>query len=209
MFFYLSKTLVFFTRPSNVLFAFALLGIVLLFTCGVSLASAMVAGIAPALMLSGVSNFIPLRDGGRSGPSRRGTRMTAFLVTGQLAAALVLVTGTGLMLRTLYALYQRDAGIDVERLLVLDVTLPDARTRGRAATALDVSAIAERLATIPGATAAAAIQSLPLAGGGASATLRVEGRTFGPNEAPDVAWRAITSGYFATVGAPILRSIRR
>ncbi len=143
--------------------------VVLLFTIGVSLATAVAFGIAPALMLSGASDFTPLRDGGRSGQSRRGTRTTACLVAGQLAVALVLVTGTGLMLRTLYTLYQRDVGIDVARLLALDVTLPNARARGRAATALDVARIAGRLATIPGATAAAAIQSLPLSGGGASA----------------------------------------
>jgi predicted permease len=68
--------------------------------------------------------------------------------------------------------------------------------------------MAERLASVPGATGAAAIQSVPLAGGGASATLRVQGRSFGPNEAPDVAWRAVTPGYFETVGAPILRGRR-
>jgi predicted permease len=177
---------------------------VMLFTLGLSLAAAVAAGIAPAVMVSG-SSFTTLRDGGRSGQSRRGTRMTAFLVGAQLAAALVLVTGTGLMLRTLYTLYQRDAGIDVERLLVLDVTLPDARSRGRAAAAVDISRIVERLAVMPGATSAAAIQSRPLSGGGAAATLRVAGRSFERNEAPDVQWRAITPGYFETAGARLLR----
>ena len=177
---------------------------VMLFTLGLSLAAAVAAGIAPAVMVSG-SGFTTLRDGGRSGQSGRGTRMTAFLVGAQLATALVLVTGTGLMLRTLYTLYQRDVGIDVERLLVLDVTLPDARSRGRAAAAIDISRMVERLAVVPGATSAAAIQSLPLSGGGAAATLRVAGRSFERNEAPDVQWRAITPGYFETVGARLLR----
>ena len=83
---------------------------VLLFTLVLTLATAMASGSAPALLLSGAGNFTPLRDGGRSGPSRHSSRVTAFLVAAQLAAALVLVTGTGLMLRTLWTLYQRDVG---------------------------------------------------------------------------------------------------
>lgn len=177
---------------------------VVLFTLGLSVVTAVAFGVAPALMASG-SEFNALRDGGRSGQSRRGNRMTAFLVGAQLAAALVLVTGTGLMLRTLYTLSQRDVGIDIQRLLVLDVTLPDARSRGRAAAALDITRMVEGLSAVPGATAAAAIQSLPLSGGGAAASLRVAGRSYAPNEAPDVQWRAITPGYFETVGAAVLR----
>ena len=178
---------------------------VALFTFALGVLTALAFGTVPALMAARGRDFTALRDGGRSGPSRRGARVTSLLVAGQLAMALVLVTGTGLMLRTLWTLYQRDIGIDIERLLTLDVTLPDARSRGRAAAALDFTRMADRLATVPGATAAAAIQSLPLAGGGASATLRVDGRAFAPNEAPDVAWRAITPGYFETVGAPLVR----
>ena len=177
---------------------------VVVFTLAVSLGTAVAFGAALAVMLSH-DTFTPLRDGGRTGPSHRGTRMTAFLVAGQLAAALVLVTGTGLMLQTLYALYQRDVGMDVDRLLVLDVTVPDARSRGRAAAALEIARMVERLSTVPGAISAAAVQSLPLSGGGAAATLRVEGRSYDANEAPDVQWRAITPDYFATVGARVLR----
>ena len=178
---------------------------VALFTLGLSVATALAFGTAPAMIATRAGNFTSLRDGGRSGPSKRGARMASLLVAGQIAVALVLVTGTGLMLRTLWTLYQRDIGIDIDRLLTLDVTLPDARTRGRAAAALEFTQMVERLAVVPGVTSAAAIQSLPLSGVGASASLRVDGRAFAPNEAPDVAWRAITPGYFDTVGARLLR----
>ncbi len=127
------------------------------------------------------------------------------LVAAQLAVALVLVTGTGLLLRTLWHLFQQDPGIDIDRVLALDVTIPDGRSRGRAASASDLQRMTERLAAIPGATAAGGILALPFATSGPSAGLRVEGRVFPRNEAPDVAWRTITPDYFRTMGASIVR----
>ena len=109
------------------------------------------------------------------------------------------------MLRTLYTLYQRDVGIDVERLLALDVTLPDARTRGRRGCRARHRADGR---TAGGHPRCDGCRRDPVAAARRRRRvrdLRVEGRTFGPNEAPDVAWRAITPGYFDTVGAPILR----
>lgn len=178
---------------------------VVLFTLVLSVLTALAFGTLPALMASRAGNSSALRDGDRSGSSRRTARTAAVLVACQLGVALVLIAGTGLMLRTLRTLHQRDLGIDIERLLTIDVTMPDVRGRGRAASALDIRQMTDRLAALPGVTAAGAIQSLPLAGAGASAALRVDGRAFGANEAPDVAWRAITPGYFATVGARVLR----
>jgi predicted permease len=180
-------------------------GVVVLFTLAVALITAAVFGTAPALIASRAGSFTSLRDGGRIGRSRFGSRMASALVGAQLALALALVTGSGLMLRTLWTLSQRDLGIDVERVLAIDVLLPDARSRGRAAAALDIHRMAERLALLPGVSAAAAVQTLPLAGRGPSAGIRVEGRTFPPNEAPDVVWKTVTPEYFLAVGAQLRR----
>jgi putative ABC transport system permease protein len=179
--------------------------VVVLFTFGLAVLTALAFGAAPALIASRAGSFTGLRDGGGSGVSRSSSRTAAVLVAGQLAIALVLVTGTGLMLRTLWTLQQRDVGIDVERLLAIDVIVPDARSRGRAATVIDVQRMTERLAALPGVTGAAAVGTLPLSSRGPAASLRVQGRTFLPNEAPDVVWKMVTPGYFRTVGAPILR----
>ena len=167
--------------------------------------TAVVFGCVPAYVASRTRDFSTLRDGGRSGASPRGNRVAATLVTAQLAIAVVLVTGTGLMLRTLLSLYQRDIGIDVERLLALDVTVPDARSRGRVAAALDFERIADGLTHVPGVSAAGAIQALPLSSRGPSAAIRVDGRAFGPNEAPDINWRTVTPGYFRAAGIELVR----
>ena len=180
-------------------------GSVAVFAAALSVMTALIFGCAPAYVASRGRNFEVLRDGGRSGTSRHGNRATAALVAVQLAIAVVLVTGTGLMLRTLFTLYQRDVGIDVERLLALDVTVPDARSRGRSAAALDFERIAAGLAHLPGATGAGAIQALPLSSRGPAATIRVDGRVFGPNEAPDINWRTVTPGYFRAAGIELVR----
>lgn len=177
---------------------------VIAFTFVVAVFTALGFGLAPALMVSRGDAGSELRDG-RSGRSRSASRMASVLVAAQLATALVLVTGTGLMLRTLWTLYDRDVAIDVERLLTFNVSLPDARTRGRAAAAADIQRMTERLAVLPGVTGAAAVQTLPLAARGPSANIRVEGRTFPPNEAPDVVWKTVTPGYFTAVGARLVR----
>ena len=179
--------------------------VVVLFTFGLAVMTAAAFGVAPALIASRAGSFTGLRDGGRSGVSRSGSRTGAALIAGQLAIALVLVTGTGLMLRTLWTLHQRDVGIDVARLLAIDITVPDARSRGRAATVLDLQRMSERLAALPGVSGAAAVGTLPLAARGPSANIRVQGRTFPPNEAPDVVWKMVTPGYFHTVGGSIIR----
>ncbi|HVH57236.1 MAG TPA: ABC transporter permease [Vicinamibacterales bacterium] len=162
-------------------------------------------GAFPALIASRTGTFAALRNGLRTSGSRSSSRLSSTLVVAQLATVLVLVTGAGLMLRTLWTLHQRDVGIDVDRLLAIDVTLPDARSRGRAAAVVDIQQMVERLAAIPGATVAAAVQTLPLSSRGPAANIRVEGRTFPPGEAPDVLWKPVTPDYFRAVGAQVLR----
>ena len=162
-------------------------------------------GAIPSLIASRVTTFDSLREGTRAGGSPTSSRLGSILVVAQLATVLVLVTGTGLMLRTLHTLYQRDVGLDVERLLAVDITLPDARSRGRHAAVSDIQRLVDRLAALPGVTASAAVGTLPLAARGPSAAIRVEGRSFPPNEAPDVVWKPVTPEYFRAVGAPVLR----
>ena len=178
-------------------------GKTVLFSLCAALVTALGCGAAPALIASR-AGFVSLRDG-RSGPSRSSARVAAALVATQLAVTVVLLSGTGLLLRSIWDLYQRDVNIDVDRLLAIDVTIPDARSRGRAAAALDVARMAERLGALPGVESAAAVQTLPLAGRGPSATIRLDGRAFAQGEAPDVIWKVVTPSYFRAVGLPVLR----
>ena len=178
---------------------------VIAFTVGVAMLTTLAFGSVPALVAARYAGISRLRDGGRSGPSRRTGHLGSVLMAAQLALAVVLVAGTGVMARTLSTIYQRDPGIDIERLLALDVTIPDARSRGRASAADIVRRMVERIATLPGVTGAGAIQALPLMSRGPSANIRLADRVFPPNEAPDIAWRAVTPDYFQAAGMTIVR----
>ena len=178
---------------------------VVLFTVVLAGLATAIFGTLPAWMASRTAAAAGLREGARAGTSKSSVRTSSVLVVAQLAMALVLITGTGLMLRSLWQLYQRDTGIDIERVLTVDVSLPDARARGRAAAAQDIQRMVERLSTLPGVTSAGAIQALPLSRRGPAANLRVDGRVFAPNEAPDISWRSVTPDYFRTMGARIVR----
>ena len=184
--------------------AVALDGGVVTFAVVLATLATLAFGTLPAWIASR-SAAAGLREGPRAGTSRSSVRTTSILVVAQLAAALVLITGTGLMLRSLWALHQRDTGIDIERVLTVDVSLPDARSRGRAAAVQDIQRMVARLSALPGVTAAGAIQALPLSRRGPSGNLRVDGRTFARNEAPDTSWRTVTPEYFRTMGARIIR----
>ena len=178
---------------------------VVAFTIGLATLATAAFGTLPAWLASRSAAAAGLRDGARAGASKSSVRTSSVLVVAQLATALVLITGTGLMLRSLWALYQRDTGIDIDRVLTIDVSLPDARSRGRAAAVQDIHRMVERLSVLPGVTAAGAIQALPLSRRGPSANLRVDGRTFARNEAPDISWRTVTPDYFRTMGARLIR----
>lgn len=178
---------------------------VLIFTIAAAVVTAVVFGTLPAAWASRSAVTAGLRDGGRAGTSGSHVKTASVLVVAQLATALVLVTGTGLMLRSVWALYHRDVGVDLDRVLALDVSLPDARSRGRAAAVQDVHRMVERISQLPGVAAAGAIQALPLSTRGPAANLRVDGRTFARNEAPDISWRTVTPEYFRTMGVRLIR----
>jgi predicted permease len=180
---------------------------VIAFTFAVALLTTLAFGSLPAMAAARYAGISGLRDGARSTSPRAG-RLGSILMAAQLALAVVLVTGTGLMARTLSAIYQRDPGIDIERLLALDVTIPDARARGRAAAADAIQRMVDRIGTLPDVTGAGAIQALPLSARGPSANIRLADRVFPPNEAPDVSWRAVTPDYFQAAGITIVRGRR-
>ena len=177
---------------------------VIAFALGIAMLTTLASGVAPGMIAARSAGIAGLRDGGRT-PSRRAAWLGSGLMSAQLALAVVLVTGTGVMLRTLSTLYDRDPGIDVDRLLALDVVIPDFRSRGRSAAVSDIERMTERIGALPWVTGVGAIQSLPFAARGPSANVRVDGRVFAPNEAPDISWRTVTPGYFGAAGIPIVR----
>ncbi len=182
-------------------------GPVLAFTLAVALATSVLAGLVPALRATegGISGT--LRGGGRGGlASRRGNRLRGGLVVGQMALAVVLLAGAGLLLRSFARLVAVDPGFRVERVLAFRVELPRAAYDSGDETSGFYARFLERVHGLPGVEAAGAVYRLPIAQGSFGSRFEVEGRAVGAGEEePSIGVLSVTPGYFRTLGVPLLR----
>jgi putative ABC transport system permease protein len=185
---------------------------VLGFTAFLIILTGIVFGLIPALQASRADLQGVLKDSGRgasAGAPR--TRMRATLVVAEVAVALMLLAGAGLMLRSFQRLMAVEYGFDPDRLLTLQVWLPvpNDRSKGRYLTHAQRRTFYERslaaVEAVPGVRSAALISKLPFRGQN-DARLVIEGRPVGPDEPPAAAEvRLVSPNYFETMGVPILR----
>jgi putative ABC transport system permease protein len=177
-------------------------GRILLFALGLSLAAALTFGLVPALRSSAPDLQSTLKEGGRSGsanPARQ--RLRSALVVAEIALALILVAGAGLLIQSLWRLYNVDPGFRTEDILSFRLS-PSFEGEDTAPRQAFYEGVLERLAGLPGVEAVGAVHLTPLGGNNWNPSLRVEGR---PGEAlPSVDWRVATPGYFETLGIPLL-----
>ena len=172
-------------------------GRVLLFTLVISLLAGVAFGVLPALRLSNTRATEGLRWGTRAVGGDRWTR--SVLVVSELALAVVLLAGAGLLLRSFALLQRVDPGFPTERLLTF--TVP-----ARNATPGFFDASLERIRAVPGVRDAALVSNLPVSGWGNGAWFNMFDKPVGPNETPPaVAYRVTTPNYFSTVGIPLRR----
>ena len=182
-------------------------GRVVIFTSLVALFTGLLFGLAPVFQARG-----SLRQGGRgviAGPSR----LRGMLIVGQIAMALVLLTGAGLMAKSLWTLLQVPPGFRTEHMLTARLSLPLQYTNGYkfgTGAHREISAFQQRLLdrvrAIPGVQSAAFTAYLPLSGADNSWSFIVEGRPpTPPGEFDEANYRPVGAGYFETIGIPIKR----
>jgi putative ABC transport system permease protein len=179
---------------------------VLAFTAVLSLASAVVFGLAPALQLTRPRLASILNDGGRSGTtgrSRRTVRRT--LVVVQLAFSTVLVVAAALLARTLVELHRVDLGFDTGHILTFQLQLPPTDYPDDQRVVAFYKGLTEQVRQLPGVQHAGAIRVLPLARPIGNYSITIEGRTQGPNEDPNGDFQWATPGYFRVMGMTLLR----
>ncbi len=177
---------------------------VLGFALLVSLASALVFGLLPALRATSLVPAPALADAAfGSTRGQRGRRSLGALVAAELALAVVLLAGAGLMLRSVASLRDVDPGFEVENMLTFKLTLPPARYERGRPLADAYARLRERLQAIPGVESATVTSALPLGGGG-FILFRAhlpEGRPEPPEgEEVRANWDVVQPGYFATMG---------
>jgi len=177
---------------------------VLGFTVGVCLAAGLLFGLAPALQASKSNLGDALKQGDlRGGLSASGNRLRNAMVIAEVALALVLLVGAGLMVRTVHALHSQYAALQPERLLALRTQLSPTRYADHARRVAFYDQVLERVRALPGIVSAAYTTSLPLDWRGGTNGFEVEGRPTIPGLAYDANYRFVTPGYFQTVGIPL------
>jgi len=181
-------------------------GRVLFFTAVATLVAGVLFGLAPSMRGASSDLRGSLAEGGRGGGSGVGSqRLRGGLVAGQIALALVLLVGAGLLLRSFQALRQVDLGFNPENVITFGVNLPNTRYPDAAALRGYQNELEERIRTLPGVLAVGAINSLPLAGADGDSDFHMEGRPIPPAGEEDVAWiRRVTPGYFEAMDLEIV-----
>jgi predicted permease len=183
----------------------AVSGRVVAFTVALTVLTALFSGLVPALRTSRGGSSRSGESGARSGVSRERRRLLESLVVGELAIALVLSVGAGLMLQSFWRLVREDSGFRAEGVLTFRAAAPEAFYPRPEQRDQLTRTIIERARALPGVTNAGAVHLLPLGGGNWSNGLTVEGRPLADGQvAPDVDWRVATPEYFATAGIPLL-----
>jgi len=173
----------------------------LLFTLLVAVATGVTFGIIPALKASKPQLNESLKEGGAAGAGQGGLRLRALLVVAEVALAVTLLIGGGLLVRSFVSLINVDPGFDADNLLTQQLFLPRASYGEPAQIISFVDELVERAESLPGVTGAGVISTLPLSGNNSDAGFLIEG-TPRPQEGErsPVAWyRPVTTGYFSTM----------
>ena len=181
-------------------------GTVLAFALGASLAAGLGFGIAPALRSTSPHLATSLREGGRgSAGSAGGNRLRSGLVAVEVALAVTLVVGAGLMTRSFARLVSVDPGFATDDVVVARFTIPTNRYPTRANYLPLYDRILERVRAVPGVVSAAAIKEIPLRGTGEYMSYRAAGHPEPrQGEEPRVHIQPLSDGYFRTMRIPFI-----
>ena len=184
---------------------------VLAFLCGVTLLTAVLFGLAPALTMSQTKVSDALKDESRGGTSAAHARLRNAVVVAEIAVSLVLLVGAGLMLQSLRALLHQDAGFDQRNLLVFSVSLPDSSYPSdktypgdSLGARLFEHQFGEKLSNLPGVLGVGVTSALPIGGSGGTIRFVVQGRPTAQGQEDECDIITVTPGYFSTLRVPLI-----
>jgi putative ABC transport system permease protein len=179
---------------------------VLLFTLIVATLTGLLSGLAPAILGSRVELDETLKGSGmQAGSAQRQQRIRSILVTSEIALALVLLIGSGLLTRSLIHLVSVDPGFRTHGLLTLRLSLSERAYPKREQKDAFLSALLARVRALPGVRSAAAGSGLPTLGWWSLMGTDIEGQPQMPaGLRPDIPHDVVSTGYFQTLGIPLL-----
>ena len=174
---------------------------VLAFTLGIGVVSAIFFGLVPALRAARPELQQTLREGGRGSHTR--DRLRPVLVTAEVALAIALLVGSGLLIRSAWLMQRVDPGFDPRGVLTSRLILPAAHYPDGEAVVRAYGAIRDEAARIPGVQFAALTSVAPLSGSSMQSSVEAEGRKPG-DTSPQANMRFVSAGYFAAMRIPII-----
>lgn len=181
-------------------------GPVFAWTFAVAIITGVLFGLAPALGASKSNLNESLKESGRSTASPGRARLRNLLVVSEMALALVLLIGAGLMIRSFMRLQQVNPGFEPRRLLTMNVLLPAQKYREKQQINTFFDQLFERIRAVPGVEGVGGIDPLPLSDSNATTGFVVEG---GPvlavADRPEVGERTVTPAYFEAMRIPVHR----
>ena len=181
-------------------------GTVLLFTLGLVVLTGCIFGLVPIIFSTGRNLRDPLQDGGKtSAGTTGGQRTRSMLVVAEIAIALVVLVGAGLMIQSFRRLLDVDPGFRTHDLLTARFTLTILRFPESLQAITLQQQLLERVGALPGVESVALASELPMGIGlNLSGDITLEGKVLGPNEAPPVTgWRTVSPDYFKTMEIPL------
>jgi putative ABC transport system permease protein len=179
---------------------------VLAVTMGISLLTAIVVGLTPAIRAA-TPNILPsLKQGeGRAGTSPSRSRLRSALVVGQVALALVLLVGAGLLLRSFERLSHLNPGFNPTNVVTLDVFPPGQKYQDAASASRLYQRLEEAVAPLPGVQTVALSNHVPLSGAYYPSRVELPGRPPVAGEDESVLFRTISPTYFTAMQIPVVK----
>ena len=178
---------------------------VIAFTMSLGVLTGLVFGLFPAFQSTRGGLAGSLKEAGRGAlTGRSGSRLRSALVVAEMALAVVLLAGAGLLIRSFTRLAAVDPGFRVAPALTFELSLPDARYEQEPQQVAFFDSLMPRLRSIPGVQSAGSVISLPLSGSSIVLTFEVAGRpAVPPAQQPAMEVRVATADYFSTMGIPL------
>lgn len=177
----------------------------LLFTLAITLLTGLIFGLVPALQSVNANSNQTLKDGGSEG-NRGGTgrRIGNVLIAGEVALAVMLLVGSGLLLRTIWQLYNVNPGFDDRNALAVTLQLSDKKYADTKQVAQFSEKLIEQVSTLPGVEATGVARILPIAHE-LTVGYYVEGKPREPdNQLPQTSYSAVSADYFNAMRIPLI-----
>ena len=177
---------------------------ILAFSFGLSLLTGVIFGLVPALQSSGSDLNEVLKEGGRKSQSGAGHRLRSVMVVTEIALAVVLLVGAGLMVKSLLRLLKTNMGFNSENLLTMGIILPPAKYTQPNQVINFNDQLQQRVKALPNVVSAGMVNILPL-NGGTTIRFNIDGDPVpAPGKETEANLRLVSDTYFQTLGVPLI-----